>query len=74
MRLLCRYITRPALESGRAQCNAAQVALKLKIAWRDGITYIVMSPLFKQRCRSRGCTHGVVEHCQAECYGGDAGA
>jgi len=33
------------------QCNAAgQVVLKLKTAWRDGTTHIVMSPLeFMQR-------------------------
>ena len=48
---LCRYITRPALANERVQCNAAgQVVLKLKTAWRDGTTHIVMSPLqFMQR-------------------------
>ena len=48
---LCRYITRPALANDRVQCNAAgQVVLKLKTAWRDGITHLVMSPLeFMQR-------------------------
>ncbi len=48
---LCRYITRPALANERVQCNAAgQVVLKLKTAWRDGTTPIVMSPLeFMQR-------------------------
>ena len=43
---LCRYITRPALANERVQINAAgQVVLKLKTAWRDGTTHIVMSPL-----------------------------
>ena len=48
---LCRYITRPALANERVQCNAAgQVVLKLKTAWRDGTTHLVMSPLeFMQR-------------------------
>ena len=48
---LCRYITRPALANERVQCNGAgQVVLKLKTAWRDGTTHIVMSPLeFMQR-------------------------
>ena len=47
----CRYITRRALANERVQCNAAgQVVLKLKTAWRDGTTHIVMSPLeFMQR-------------------------
>ena len=43
---LCRAITRPALANERVQCNAAgQVVLKLKTAWRNGTTHIVMSPL-----------------------------
>ncbi len=43
---LCRYITRPALANERVQTNAAgQVVLKLKTAWRDGTTHLVMSPL-----------------------------
>ena len=48
---LCRYITRPVLANERVQCNGAgQVVLKLKTAWRDGTTHIVMSPLkFMQR-------------------------
>ena len=48
---LCRYLTRPALANERVQTNAAgQVVLKLKTAWRDGTTYLVMSPLvFMQR-------------------------
>ena len=48
---LCRYITRPALANERVQINrAGQVVLKLKTAWRDGTTHIVMSPLeFMQR-------------------------
>ena len=42
---------RPALANERVQCNAAgQVVLKLKTAWRDGTTHIVMGPLeFMQR-------------------------
>ncbi|MBK6862435.1 MAG: transposase [Ideonella sp.] len=48
---LCRYITRPALSDERVQLNdAGQVELKLKAAWRDGATHLVMSPLeFMQR-------------------------
>ena len=48
---LCRDITRPALANERVQCNAAgQVVLKLKTAWHDGTTHLVMSPLeFMQR-------------------------
>ena len=48
---LCRYITRPALANERVQTNAAgHVVLKLKTAWRDGTTHLVMSPLeFMQR-------------------------
>ena len=48
---LCRYITRPALAYDKVQCNAAgRVVLKLKTPWRDGATYLVMSPLeFMQR-------------------------
>ena len=48
---LCRYITRPALANERVQTHAAgQVVLKLKTAWRDSTTHLVMSPLeFMQR-------------------------
>ena len=48
---LCRTIVRPALANARVQTNAAgQVVLKLKTAWRDGTTHLVMSPLeFMQR-------------------------
>ena len=48
---LRRYITRSALANERVQCNSAgEVVLKLKAAWHDGTTHIVMSPLeFKQR-------------------------
>ena len=44
-------ITRPALANGCVQTNAArQVVLKLKTAWHDGTTHLVMSPLeFMQR-------------------------
>ena len=48
---LSRYITRPALANERVQCNVTgQVVLKLRTAWRDGTTHLVMSPLeFMQR-------------------------
>jgi uncharacterized protein involved in tolerance to divalent cations len=48
---LCRYITRPALSDERVQLSSAgQVELKLKTAWRDGTTHLVMTPLeFMQR-------------------------
>ena len=48
---LCRTITRAALASERVQIDSAgQVVLKLKTAWRDGTTHIVMTPLeFMQR-------------------------
>jgi len=43
---LRRDIARPALANERVQTNAAgQVVLKLKTAWRDGTTHLVMSPL-----------------------------
>jgi len=43
---LCRTITRPALANERVQISSAgQVVLKLKTAWRDGTTHIVMAPL-----------------------------
>ena len=44
-------ITRPALANDRVQTNAVgQVVFKLKTAWRDGTTHLVMSPLeFMQR-------------------------
>lgn len=48
---LCRYITRPALANERVQINAAgQVVVKLKTAWRDGTTHLVMSPLGFMQC------------------------
>ena len=52
---LCRYIARPALANERVQINVAgQVVLRLKTAWRDGTTHIVMSPLeFMQRLAAR---------------------
>ena len=48
---LCRHITRPALANERVQTNAAgQVVLKLKTAWRDRTSHLVMSPQkFMQR-------------------------
>ena len=52
---LCRYLTRPSLANERVQTNAAeQVLLKLKTAWRDGTTQLVMSPLeIMQRLAAR---------------------
>ena len=48
---LCRYITRPALANERVQTNTAgQVVLKLKTAWRDGTTHLVMAPLEFMQC------------------------
>ena len=56
---LCRYITRRALAIERAHCNVArQLALKLKTAWRDGTTHLVvlrLEPEFMQG-RGNGCT------------------
>ena len=48
---LCRYITRPAIANERLSVNhAGQVVLKLKTAYRDGTSHLVMSPLeFMQR-------------------------
>jgi Putative transposase len=48
---LCRYVTRPAIANERLQLNrAGQVVLRLKTAWHDGTTHIVISPLeFMQR-------------------------
>ena len=43
---LCRCIALPALACDRVQCNpGGRVVLKLKTPWRDGTTYLVMSPL-----------------------------
>ena len=48
---LCRYITRPAISNERLSINRqGQVVLKLKTAWRDGASHIVLTPLeFMQR-------------------------
>ena len=48
---LCRYITRPALANERLSRNArGEVVLKLKSAYRDGTTHIVLQPQeFMQR-------------------------
>jgi hypothetical protein len=48
---LCRYITRPAISNERLSINReGNVVLKLKTAWRNGATHIVMAPLeFMQR-------------------------
>ena len=49
---LCRYITRPAIAKERLTLNpAGQVVLKLKTAYRDGTTHVVMSPLEFRGCR-----------------------
>ena len=48
---LCRYIARPAIANERLSVNRqGQVVLRLKTAWRDGTSHIVMEPLeFMQR-------------------------
>jgi hypothetical protein len=48
---LCRYVTRPAIANERLSVNGTgQVVLKLKTAYRNGTTHLVMSPLeFMQR-------------------------
>ena len=48
---LCRYITRPPIANGRLSRNrTGNVVLRLKSAYKDGTTHIVMSPLeFMQR-------------------------
>ena len=48
---LCRYITRPAIANERLSVNReGNVVLKLKTAWRNGTTHIVLTPMeFMQR-------------------------
>ena len=48
---LCRYISRPAISNKRLSINhRGQVVLKLKTAWRNGTSHIVLEPLeFMQR-------------------------
>jgi hypothetical protein len=48
---LCRYITRPAISNERLAINReGNVVLKLKTAWRNGTTHIVLTPMeFMQR-------------------------
>ena len=48
---LCRYITRPAIANERLSINRdGNVVLKLKTAWRNGTTHIVLTPMeFMQR-------------------------
>ena len=48
---LCRYITRPAISNERLAVNRdGNVILKLKTAWRNGTTHIVLTPMeFMQR-------------------------
>jgi hypothetical protein len=66
---LWRYITRPAIANERVSVNhAGQVVLKLKTAYRDGTSHLVMSPLeFMQRlaalCRARACISSVFMGC-----------
>ena len=43
---LCRYISRPSLSEERLSLNAqGQVVYKLKTAYRNGTTHIVLDPL-----------------------------
>ncbi|MFN8874537.1 MAG: transposase [Brevundimonas sp.] len=55
---LCRFITRPALSDERVRLNTAgQVALKLKMPWRDGTTHLVLrrgATVLWTVCASRG--------------------
>lgn len=45
---LCRYITRPAIANGRLAIDRdGNVVLKLKTAWRNGITHILLTPKAK---------------------------
>ena len=48
---LCRYITRPAIANERLSINRdGNVVLKLKTAWRNGTTHVVLTPMeFMQR-------------------------
>ena len=48
---LCRYITRPAISNERLSINReGNAVLKLKTAWRNGTTHIVLTPMeFMQR-------------------------
>ena len=48
---LARYITRPAISNERLSVNRqGNVVLKLKTAWRNGTTHIVLTPMeFMQR-------------------------
>jgi hypothetical protein len=48
---LCRYVTRPAIANERLSVNReGNVVLKLKTAYRNGATHIVMTPMeFMQR-------------------------
>jgi hypothetical protein len=48
---LCRYITRPAISNERLSINReGNVVLKLKTAWRNGATHIILTPMeFMQR-------------------------
>ena len=48
---LCRYITRPAISNERLSIDQqGNAVLKLKTAWRNGTTHIVLTPMeFMQR-------------------------
>ena len=52
---LVRYITRPAISNERLSVNRqGNVVLKLKTAWRNGTTHIVLTPMeFMQRLAAR---------------------
>ena len=52
---LCRYIARPAIANERLSVNReGNVVLKLKTAYRNGTTHIVMTPMeFMQRLAGR---------------------
>ena len=64
----CRFlgqITRPALANERLSVNrAGQVVLKLKTAYRDGTSHIVMTPL-EFTCLPAGRCNGSPPWCRA---------
>jgi hypothetical protein len=64
---LCHYITRPTLANERVKTNAVgQVVHKLKTAWRDGTTHLMMLPLRSMRRRPEWRLLGI-RICK--CYG-----
>ena len=51
---LCRYITRPAIANERLSINRdGNVVLKLKTAWRNGATHIVLTPMALRQAQDR---------------------